>query len=32
MLGEDEAVIPPMHFVICLEVLILQPTSQAYHL
>lgn len=31
MLGEDEAVIPPKHFVICLEVLIHQPTSQAYH-
>jgi hypothetical protein len=31
MLGEDEAVIQPKHFVICFEVLIHQPTSQAYH-
>ena len=31
MLGEEESVIPPMHFVICLELLIHQPTSQVYH-
>jgi hypothetical protein len=31
MPGEDDAIIPSKHFVICFEVLIHQPTDRAYH-